>query len=52
MGDDDTKHHILARGADIKWSPPPPVFPAGAKFAVIPGDAAARGTMTRRGAPA
>jgi quercetin dioxygenase-like cupin family protein len=33
---------------DVKWGPPPPVFPSGAKFAVIAGDPAATGLVTVR----
>jgi quercetin dioxygenase-like cupin family protein len=33
---------------DIKWGAPPPVLPAGAKFAVIAGDPAATGLVTVR----
>jgi len=39
----------LARSAqDVKWGAPPPVFPPGAKFAVIAGDPAATGLVTVR----
>jgi len=30
--------HIVTQAADIKWGDPPPVFPAGAKMAVLRGD--------------
>ena len=33
---------------DVKWGAPPPVFPAGAKFAVIAGDPSATGLVTVR----
>jgi quercetin dioxygenase-like cupin family protein len=33
---------------DVKWGAPPPVFPAGAKFAVIAGDPASTGLVTVR----
>jgi len=33
---------------EVKWGPPPPVFPVGAKFAVIAGDPAATGLVTVR----
>jgi quercetin dioxygenase-like cupin family protein len=33
---------------DVKWGPPPPVFPKGAKFAVIAGDPAGTGLVTVR----
>jgi quercetin dioxygenase-like cupin family protein len=33
---------------DVKWGEPPPVFPPGAKFAVISGDPAATGLVTVR----
>jgi quercetin dioxygenase-like cupin family protein len=33
---------------DVKWGAPPPVFPPGAKFAVIAGDPAATGLVTVR----
>jgi quercetin dioxygenase-like cupin family protein len=39
----------LARSAqDVKWGAPPPVFPPGAKFAVMAGDPAATGLVTVR----
>jgi quercetin dioxygenase-like cupin family protein len=39
----------LVRSAkDVKWGAPPPVFPPGAKFAVIAGDPAATGLVTVR----
>ena len=41
-------HDILASGDSVKWGSPPPVFPAGAKFAVIDGDPAATGLVTVR----
>lgn len=41
-------HEMLASGAKVKWGPPPPVFPAGAKFAVIEGDPASTGLVTVR----
>jgi quercetin dioxygenase-like cupin family protein len=42
------EHHVLTGAAAIKWGPPPPVFPAGAKFAVVDGDPAAKGLVTVR----
>src|ERR1700740_1742578 len=33
---------------DVKWGAPPPVFPQGAKFAVIAGDPASSGLVTVR----
>lgn len=30
--------HVVMQPADIKWGDPPPVFPAGAKMAVMKGD--------------
>jgi quercetin dioxygenase-like cupin family protein len=33
---------------EVKWGAPPPVFPLGAKFAVIAGDPAATGLVTVR----
>ena len=36
------------RGKEVKWGAPPPVFPPGAKFAVIAGDPAATGLVTVR----
>jgi len=38
----------IRSGKDIKWGAPPPVFPPGAKFAVIAGDPAATGLVTVR----
>ena len=35
-------------GKAVKWGAPPPVFPPGAKFAVIAGDPAANGLVTVR----
>ena len=35
-------------GKAVKWGAPPPVFPPGAKFAVIAGDPAAKGLVTVR----
>ena len=42
------EHHVLTGAAAIKWGPPPAVFPAGAKFAVVDGDPAAKGLATVR----
>lgn len=36
------------QAADIKWGPAPPVFPAGAEFAVIAGDPASTGEVVVR----
>ena len=41
-------HHLLASGSAVKWGAPPPVLPAGAKFAVIEGDPASKGLVTVR----
>ena len=41
-------HQMLKGGGSIKWGPPPPSFPAGAKFAVVDGDPAATGNVTVR----
>ena len=38
----------VASGDAVKWSPAPPFFPAGAKFAVIQGDPASAGEYTVR----
>jgi quercetin dioxygenase-like cupin family protein len=46
--DTGAQHQMLASAAVIKWGPPPPVFPAGAKFAVIDGDPAGKGLVTVR----
>jgi quercetin dioxygenase-like cupin family protein len=46
--DNDAQHQLLASAAAVKWGPPPPVFPAGAKFAVIDGDPTAKGLVTVR----
>ena len=40
--------HGLATPDDIKWGPPPPVFQAGAQFAVIAGDPMAAGPYVVR----
>ena len=48
VADTDAQHPILTSAAAIKWGPPPPAFPAGAKFAVIDGDPAAKGLVTVR----
>jgi len=42
------EHHLLVSGNAVKWGPPPPVFPAGAKFAVIEGDPGSKGLVTVR----
>jgi quercetin dioxygenase-like cupin family protein len=39
---------IISSAKDVKWGAPPPVFPSGAKFAVIAGDPAATGLVTVR----
>lgn len=46
--DAGTDHHLLPAGAAVKWGAPPPVLPAGAKFAVIEGDPASKGLVTVR----
>jgi len=45
--DTGSQHQVLASGSAVKWGPPPPVFPAGAQFAVIDGDPA-KGPLTVR----
>ena len=39
---------VLTSGQGIKWGPPPPVLPPGAKFAVINGDPGKTGNVTVR----
>src|SRR6202162_3780536 len=39
---------VVRSGQEVKWGAPPPVFPPGAKFAVIAGDPAATGLVTVR----
>jgi quercetin dioxygenase-like cupin family protein len=46
--DSASEHHTLASGAAVKWGPPPPNMPPGAKFAVLEGDPAAKGLITVR----
>ena len=41
-------HHLLDSGKSVKWGAPPPILPAGAKFAVIDGDPAGKGLVTVR----
>ncbi len=41
-------HPMLESAAKVNWGPPPPVFPPGAKFAVIDGNPAASGLTTVR----
>ena len=48
IADTAPEHQILSGSAAIKWGPPPPAFPAGAKFAVIDGDPATKGLVTVR----
>jgi quercetin dioxygenase-like cupin family protein len=48
LADTDAQHQVLAGAAAVKWGPPPPVFPPGAKFAVIDGDPAVKGLVTVR----
>src|SRR5271169_4545359 len=38
----------LRSAKDVTWGAPPPVFPPGAKFAVIAGDPSAAGLVTLR----
>jgi quercetin dioxygenase-like cupin family protein len=38
----------VASATEVKWGAPPPVFPPGAKFAVIAGDPATTGLVTVR----
>jgi hypothetical protein len=45
---DTETHHTLSSGSAVKWGPAPAVLPAGAKFAVIDGDPAAKGPVTVR----
>jgi uncharacterized protein DUF4437 len=40
--------HVIMSEADIKWGDPPPVFPAGAKMAVLQGDPGKAGVFTIR----
>ena len=47
-GDGVVEHHMLMGSSSVKWGPPPPVVPAGAKFAVIDGDPALAGPVTVR----
>ena len=39
---------FVRSASEVKWGAPPPVFPPGAKFAVIAGDPAAIGLVTVR----
>lgn len=39
---------VISSGDSVQWGAPPPVFPAGAKFAVLDGDPAAEGLLTVR----
>jgi quercetin dioxygenase-like cupin family protein len=39
---------FVRSASEVKWGAPPPVFPPGAKFAVIAGDPAATGLVTVR----
>jgi len=39
---------ILLSGKAVKWGPPPPSLPPGAKFAVLEGDPAKTGSVTVR----
>jgi quercetin dioxygenase-like cupin family protein len=39
---------FVQSGKEVKWGAPPPVFPSGAKFAVIAGDPAATSLVTVR----
>jgi hypothetical protein len=48
IADAPTEHPMLAGNAAVKWGPAPPMLPAGAKFAVIDGDPAAKGLVTLR----
>jgi hypothetical protein len=40
--------HVAIAPADVKWGDPPPVFPKGAKFAVLDGDPGKPGPFTVR----
>jgi quercetin dioxygenase-like cupin family protein len=44
----DADSPFIRSAKEIKWGAPPPVFPPGAKFAVIAGDPAAAGLVTVR----
>jgi quercetin dioxygenase-like cupin family protein len=46
--DDANQHHLLPSASAVQWGAPPPVFPAGMKFAVIEGDPASKGLVTVR----
>ena len=46
--DPGAEHHVLSGAGAVKWGPPPAVFPAGAQFALIDGDPAAKGLVTVR----
>jgi len=48
VADTAAQHQMLASSAAVKWGPPPPTLPAGAKFAVIDGDPAGKGLATVR----
>jgi quercetin dioxygenase-like cupin family protein len=48
VSDTGAQHPLLASAAAVKWGPPPPMFPAGAQFAVIDGDPAAKALVTVR----
>ena len=39
---------VVQSAKDVKWGAPPPVFPPGAKFAVIAGDPTSKGLVTVR----
>jgi quercetin dioxygenase-like cupin family protein len=39
---------VVRSAQEVRWGAPPPVFPPGAKFAVIAGDPAATGLVTVR----
>jgi quercetin dioxygenase-like cupin family protein len=48
VADSAAQHEVLASAAAVKWGPPPPMFPAGARFAVIDGDPTVKGLVTVR----
>lgn len=40
--------HVILNASDLKWGDPPPVFPPGAKMAVLQGDPSKAGVFTIR----
>jgi Domain of unknown function (DUF4437) len=45
---DAPSDHVMLNAADIKWGPPPPVLPKGAKLAVLYGDPGKPGPFVMR----